>query len=541
VLADVVGVGSVAETAGKGSASVGRGVSADLDVEGLATEYLEAEITTLAGHIAAATCRWLLLVGEFDRRQAWESWGCRSCAQWLSWQCAMGLRAAREHVRVARALTELPVIRREFAEGRLSYSQARALTRVAEPQREGELVELARHATAAQLERLVRGYQRASALREQARDSYEARELVWWHEPDGSLVIHARLPANDGALVLGALQQTADRLRDAARGAGIAAAAPDPRGEGSAEPPVAPPPAPRATAQRSDEGSTEPARGPSAGQGGEGSAEPAGGPCAGQDDRGSAEPLGERPAEQPYRPQALLADALVDLARATCGGDTPADRFRVVVNVDLESLVADAPGTCRLACGTVLAPETVRRLGCDQQVTALHQANGRPRASAPAARFASPRLNRLLDQRDGGCRFPGCTYTRYLHTHHIVHWAHGGSTTPENFCGCARTTTGSCTRAATPSQATPPAGSPSTAPTAAPYPSARLAAPAAPRHSHSATTGEASTPAPPASPPPGPATGLDTDWAVTVLVNNMIDHRTQLSSRAPQPSTCSPR
>jgi hypothetical protein len=35
--------------------------------------------------------------------------------------------------------------------------------------------------------------------------------------------------------------------------------------------------------------------------------------------------------------------------------------------------------------------------------------------------------------------------------------------------------------------------------------------------------------------------GLDTDWAVTVLVNNMIDHRTQLSSRAPQPSTCSPR
>src|SRR4051794_740336 len=59
-------------------------------VEALATERLEAEITTLAGHIAAATCRWLLLVAEFDRREAWGGWGCRSCAHWLSWQCGHG-------------------------------------------------------------------------------------------------------------------------------------------------------------------------------------------------------------------------------------------------------------------------------------------------------------------------------------------------------------------------------------------------------------------------------------------------------------------
>jgi hypothetical protein len=367
-----------------------------LDAQALETERLEAEITTLAGHIAAATCRWLLLVGEFDRRQAWVSWGCTSCAHWLSWQCAMGLRAAREHVRVAHALLGLPAIREAFAEGRLSYSQVRALTRVAEPERERELLELARHATAAQLERLVRGYLSASTLREQARDSYEGRELSWRNEPDGSLVICARLPADDGALVLQALQATADRLRDAGRGAGTSAALRDPGSGGSAEPPLA-----RSPLLRGED------RAQSAGE------------C-------SAEP----PA--PARGRALLADALVELARGTRAGDAPAEQVRVVVNVDLESLVADAPGTCRLACGTVLAPETARRLGCDQQVAALHHKDGRARAGAAAARFASPRLNRLLDQRDRGCRFPGCTHSRYLHTHHIVHWAHGGRTIPDN-------------------------------------------------------------------------------------------------------------
>src|SRR3954468_24354080 len=166
---------------------------AGFDVEGLETERLEVEITTLAGHIAAATCRWLLLVGEFDRREGWASWDCRSCAHWLSWQCAMGLRAAREHVRVARALTGLPAIRAVFSEGRLSYSQVRALTRVAGPETEAELLELARFATGGQLDKIVRGYHKATVLRDQARDSYERRELVWWHEDDGSLVIQARL------------------------------------------------------------------------------------------------------------------------------------------------------------------------------------------------------------------------------------------------------------------------------------------------------------------------------------------------------------
>ena len=48
-------------------------------LESMPREELEAEITALAGHLAAAECRWLLLVAEYDRRAGWLEWGCRSC------------------------------------------------------------------------------------------------------------------------------------------------------------------------------------------------------------------------------------------------------------------------------------------------------------------------------------------------------------------------------------------------------------------------------------------------------------------------------
>lgn len=101
--------------------------------EAIPLERLEAEITELAGHLAAGECRWLLLVGEFDRREGYEQRACRSTATWLNWHCGLDMRLAREKVRVARALEELPAITSEFALGKLSHSKARALTRVATP------------------------------------------------------------------------------------------------------------------------------------------------------------------------------------------------------------------------------------------------------------------------------------------------------------------------------------------------------------------------------------------------------------------------
>ncbi|MGH2821645.1 MAG: hypothetical protein ACRDLY_01215, partial [Thermoleophilaceae bacterium] len=76
-----------------------RSSNASFDLYQLPLELLEREITQLAAHIHAATCRFLLLVGELDRREGWAEWGCKSCAHWLSWQCAIGLGAAREQVR----------------------------------------------------------------------------------------------------------------------------------------------------------------------------------------------------------------------------------------------------------------------------------------------------------------------------------------------------------------------------------------------------------------------------------------------------------
>jgi hypothetical protein len=101
----------------------------------------------------AGTCRWLELVAELDRRGGLS--GC-STAEWLAWRCALSPRAAREHVRVARRLAELPMIHEAFACGELSYAKVRALTRVAEPENDEELLELARCMTASQLERAVR-------------------------------------------------------------------------------------------------------------------------------------------------------------------------------------------------------------------------------------------------------------------------------------------------------------------------------------------------------------------------------------------------
>src|SRR5690606_30397140 len=103
-------------------------------------DELDRAIVNLAGRINAATFDLLVLIRRFDERAGWLAWGFQSCAEWLHWRCDIGLSAAREKVRVAHALKTLPAIGRAFAEGRLSYSKVRALTRVASPANEDELL-----------------------------------------------------------------------------------------------------------------------------------------------------------------------------------------------------------------------------------------------------------------------------------------------------------------------------------------------------------------------------------------------------------------
>ena len=130
----------------------------------LPVEELARRITSGAVRLAAATAAWLALVAEFDRREGWGAVGIRSCAHWLAWQCGLSSGAAREHVRVARALVVLPASSAAFAAGRLSYAKVRALTRVAEPNTELALLALADELTASQLERVVREWRRSDAV-----------------------------------------------------------------------------------------------------------------------------------------------------------------------------------------------------------------------------------------------------------------------------------------------------------------------------------------------------------------------------------------
>jgi len=172
-------------------------------------DALEREITDLCAQINAASYRLLQLVAELDDEAPW---GLVSCAHWLNWRCGIGMNAAREKVRVEHALKQLPLISASFATGGLSFSKVRAVTRIADPENEKKLLDLARYATAAQVEKLVRAYRSVGRReeRERAVAQHAARELNYYYDDDGSLVIRARLPAEEGAVVLQALNAAMD-------------------------------------------------------------------------------------------------------------------------------------------------------------------------------------------------------------------------------------------------------------------------------------------------------------------------------------------
>ena len=161
---------------------------------------IEDEITELYAHVNAATYRLLVLIRELDKEEPWGAWGLNSCAHWLNWKCGVGMVAAREKVRVARALEELPQISERFRKGEVSYSKVRAMTRVATAENEDYLLETAEYGTAAHVEELVRKYrgvEREEELR-RVKKQYARRELTYYHEEDGSLVIKARLRRRKG-------------------------------------------------------------------------------------------------------------------------------------------------------------------------------------------------------------------------------------------------------------------------------------------------------------------------------------------------------
>jgi hypothetical protein len=341
-------------------------------VSTVSTPDLIDQITELAGHLNAAQARWLLLIAEFDRREAWSEWGVKSCAHWLNWKCGLDLGAAREKLRVAHALEQLPRIAAAMAAGSLSYSKVRAMTRVADTSTEEYFLNVALHGTANQVEKLVRAFRRAKESQELSREAQQQanRALSWFHDEDGSLVIKARLPAEAGEVFLKALEAAEAAL-----------------------------PPPDVSAET------------------------------------SLEPVQSRTVRR--------ADALALMAEGFLASDqqplSGGDRQQIVVHVDAQTLKHDHVGRCELEDGSGLAAETARRLACDASLVVLvEDEQGEPLNVGRKTRTIPPALRRALRSRDRGCRFPGCTHTRFVDGHHVQHWAQGGETSLSNLVSLCR-------------------------------------------------------------------------------------------------------
>jgi hypothetical protein len=354
-----------------------RRIGRDPRLEHLSDTDLEAGVCDVGAQLAAMTCRWLSFVSEFVVRGIWADQGARTPAQWLSWKAGVAPATAREHVRVALRLRELPAIHEAFGAGRISYSKVRALTRFAVAELEDLLLRWARNATAAELEQIAANFRSKQRGRSAQHRDGTAASYGWTQrmETDDTMLINLRLPIEEGVELRERLERrlyvAASREADPVR----AVAAP------------------------------------------------------------------QEPAEVVYRatPADLVQELLhtvleADLERAA---DTSGlDRHTLVVQLPGSALTAEGAAVpVRDAGGRMRAmdPRVLRRLACEAGVVvATTDDHGTPMDLGRRSRRVSAALRRAVHLRDRACTFPGCQTTRNLHAHHVEHWADGGPTDLRN-------------------------------------------------------------------------------------------------------------
>lgn len=351
--------------------------------------HLADDITELAAHLDAGAFRLLQLIGEFDKEEGWAGQGIRSCAHWLNWKCGMSLGSARERVRVAKALPALPAISAAFRKGKVSYSKVRAMTRVATPDNESALLQVALHGTAHHVETQVRLYRRVKRIEalEEENLRHGHRELVWHVDDEGYWLLRGRFTAEQGAVLQKALEAAGDELFEEQKNVPAVVAA-----EIDGNIPL---------------------------------------------DSITPEPVSQK-----------RADALLRVAEGfLAGGGRPrndqagGDRYMINLHTDAETLKADGSGVgAELEEHGHVPAETCRRLACDcARVDWREDGGGEPLSVGRKTRSIPPAIRRALKRRDQGCRFPGCTCTRYVDAHHILHWADGGETSMDNLVLLCRT------------------------------------------------------------------------------------------------------
>ena len=328
---------------------------------------------SFASMIAAATGRWLGWLAEYDRREGWAHWGCKSAAHWLSHACGMSERTGRDHVRVAHGLEELPVVREALLAGELSFSKARALTRLERPIDEEAMVELARTATAAQLDRIVAGHRQIDASLnpeddDTARGRYRQRTLA-----NGMVEVSVVVTADVAELIDKAVAaRVEETLTDTSN---------------------------------ADHGQVRSITDRVA-------------------DRGGWSAVRADAAIELFGGSAEPQQVTLDIELAIDPNDT-----------DSES-DGDPTGAAELAVsGARLPAEVARRYACDAtaQITIVDKANGAVIGIGRRSRVVPRWLRRRIERRDDHtCQFPSCSTTRRLHTHHITHWENDGPTNLDN-------------------------------------------------------------------------------------------------------------
>ena len=374
-------------------------------------DELADKITTLAGQINAAEYRFLKMIAEFDRRVAWEGPGIRSCAYWLNWKCGIAMGAAREKVRAAKALDGLPEINAAFEKGELSYSKVRAMTRVATEQNESFLLNIAQYGTAQHMEKLVGVFRTVSRVEDyagadaarivgeldesivisepeldqrRAQLLYESREVSCYQDDEGMWIIKAKLPAEEGGLLVKMITTLAD--------------------EKMSEEKIS---AETFSGYKKDDSYLDKI----------------------DLEKGDSEKL-----TFPQR----RADALAAMAEhflATAGEKKKvAERCQLVLHVHHGSSLNTETNLGTSLDGRWLLPDAARRLACDAGLLLVSEDEaGNVLDIGSKTRVIPVAMARALSIRDGGCcQFPGCCNTRYVEGHHIQHWADGGETKLDN-------------------------------------------------------------------------------------------------------------
>ena len=456
---------------------------------------LEEEIISLAKHMNQDEYRFLVMVREFDIRQGWRAYQFNNCAEWLNMKCGISPGTAREKVRVALALLDLPQCSEGFAKGELSYSKVRAMTRAANVFNEATLVDYALKATAHQVEEHCRRLRNADRRQStpDARRAWQARSLKRTCHPDGMMSIYVELPREQGELVMKALEMamaadagdTADeayQMYAAADAAGQGDKVNDKVGDAAGQGDKANDKAGDAvgqTGKSADQskkagladvaGKAGVKAGDAAGQTGntadlankaslahaanvkdglahavdqaatitgekDGVAQAAGKAAANtKDNAGKRETAAQTQAENQQSNAffARQADALVAVARGYLSGTGGGKQAKS----DNYQVVVHVDATALQDKGgkSDLPVESVRRIACDADLVAVtRDAKGNLLNLGRKHRVVSPQLKRALLARDKCCTYPSCSHEQFLEAHHVMHWADGGETSLDN-------------------------------------------------------------------------------------------------------------